>query len=118
MLLSQLSCKYWHSSLAMIALPQERDFIGEMTKLVEDLADPKASSPNSKMYVFFLSIIYNRAFSFTKRISLSNVTKVAGVVSTVAGIAVGAANPVAFITLPVIASVVIAIWVYEVYQAT
>lgn len=56
MLLSQLSCKYWHSSLAMIALPQERDFIGEMTKLVEDLADPKASSPNSKMYFFF---IYN-----------------------------------------------------------
>ncbi len=50
--------------------------------------------------------------------SLNTATKVARPAATVAGVIVGAANPAAHITLPIVLGLVLAKWVYDVYRAT
>lgn len=51
-------------------------------------------------------------------ISADTVSKVAAPAATVAGFVTSAANPAAYITLPILVGLVLAKWVYDVYQAT
>jgi hypothetical protein len=49
---------------------------------------------------------------------IPNTTKIAGVAGAITALVGAAANPVAAITVPIVAGVVFAKWVYDVYKAT
>ena len=86
--------------------------------MVADLADPERPSPNDNMYVSLdiISDYYSLAHLVQPR--LPNTTKIAGAAGAITTLAVAASNPVAAITIPIVAGVVFAKWVYDVYKAT
>jgi len=62
--------------------------------------------------------MYRSLAHFLCQPRIQNTTNIAGAAGAITVIAAGAANPVGFIVGPIVAGVVFAKWVYDVYRAT